>query len=182
MPTCVNNNDHYYNIKKNEMLIKNYKIIFVIFVLILGCSRETRRSIAIDLDRKDKVSIKDIFDSFEIIPLETTPKSIINGCDKIVFKDQKYYLLDIKQKALFIFNDKGRLLNKIKKIGRGPSEYTELSDFDINPYTNNIELLTPRGRILIYNQDTKYIKSIKLIGTRATHYFMNVNEDHICPK
>lgn len=155
------------------------KLIFVISILFTGCSTSNKKSIEIDLDNKEQVSIGDIFGRFEIAPLETSPKSLIYGCDKIVYHDQKYYLLDIKQKALLIYNDRGLLLNIIKEIGRGPNEYTELSDFDINPYTNHIELLTPRGRILIYNQDAQFVRSFIIRGVRATHYFINVSKDII---
>lgn len=153
--------------------------IFFIFLFSCGCNKNKLNLSCIDLDNMRDISINDIFSKIEVIPLETSKSCLLNNVDKVEFKNNSYYVLDKKQKAVFIFSETGKFIDKIKKIGRGPDEYTEIADYDINPLNMNIEILTPRGEILEYDPQLNFIKSIKLNGIRAVHYFKNLNRDTI---
>ena len=74
---------------------------------------------------------------------------------------------------------------KIQKLGVGPGEYSLLYDFNINPFTKELELLNPRGELLSYTIDGEFIKSQR-IPMRNASKFIPITEDtiifyHYCP-
>jgi hypothetical protein len=133
-------------------------------------------SIKIDVTRVSNVSMNDLYSWVELIPLETTDKSIIQEVNKLVYFENSFFILDENQNAVFIFDSCGKFLNKIQNIGNGPGEYSLLYDFDINYFTKNIELLNPRGELLIYNRNGSFVRSLK-IPLRAPQKFIVLTED-----
>jgi hypothetical protein len=160
-------------------------IVLSVLALILSCN-STRPEQSdqpaneqvriIDLKAKREISIWTIFSEIEIIQLETKEESIIKRPSKIIKSIDLYYILDTDQGALFRFNHDGTFKDKISNLGSGPGEYSLLYDFQINRFTGNIELLDPRGKILIYSSDLEFIEAIN-IPIRAIHNFFRINED-----
>ena len=169
--------------------MKPNRIIFLLSVLILfsGCKDYNEKSLEnginakfIDLNSIGRFSTSDIYKSIMIIPLETTDSSIINKVTKIVFHEGRYYILDEPQKTVFIFDDKGKYISKIDWIGDGPGEYGLLYDFEINRFTNNLELLDARGKLITSTLDGGFLGSTDLPASiRAVHKFCNLTDDII---
>jgi hypothetical protein len=110
-------------------------------------------AISVDLEKDDKVSVNDIFSDIEIIPLETNKESVFNSLfDKFfVMNDKYYYILDSRNESIFVFEQNGIFVKRINKKGQGPGEYTAIEDFNINRFTNNLEIISPWGYLLIYD-------------------------------
>lgn len=146
-----------------------------------SCSNATVKTegiIAVDPTKEDKISIHHFFDKIELIPLETNKASIITNAEKIIqFKDL-YYVLDVKQKAIIVFNEKGKFKFKIQNVGRGPEDYMSINDIVINHFDNTLEALSPQGQILKYDGYGKFLYSFNL-PIKAVHYFMPVSKDII---
>lgn len=136
------------------------RIAFLILTLVVvSCTPNSRSdkgdlkkdaTIQIDLDRKDKLSLYDLFSRVEVIPLETNEKSLLQfqlgEPDQVVVKNNHYYFLDESQDAIFIFNYKGRFVQKFDKRGSGPGEYISLDGFVVTDKTNQLEVLSSIGR------------------------------------
>jgi hypothetical protein len=104
---------------------------------------------------------RNLFASTQIVKLETNEHSLIGSVGKIIYENEKYYILDRNRQSVFIFDSKGKFINKLYKLGKGPEEYIELRDFDINK-NGDICILTFR-KILIYNSSTlNFIEERKL--------------------
>jgi hypothetical protein len=89
---------------------------------------------------------KDLVNDIKYIPLEKNEKSIFGTINKLIYKNERFFILDLQaEHHLYVFNDKGRFINKIGEIGKGPGEYIRLQDFDIS---NN-------GLIYLYNRQFK---------------------------
>ncbi|MBN1768280.1 MAG: 6-bladed beta-propeller [Prolixibacteraceae bacterium] len=57
-------------------------------------------------------------------------------------------------------------------------EYQGISDFEINQYTNNIEILDLWGSVFAYNNQGVFIEKYNLPDAiKAVHYFTNLNDD-----
>lgn len=137
-------------------------------------------AVSVDLDNVQTLSVFDVFSDIEIIPLETTAESGMNyPITKFVNHDGCYYVLDVRQKVILIFDHEGRFIRKIDKKGRGPGEYVELYDFNINPFTGNLEMMTSLGTVNIYDiTNEKFIKSFRIpMGELAVQYFASVTPD-----
>jgi len=138
--------------------------------------------VSIDLkNKKEDVSFYDLFKSVDIIFLETTEDNLISEATKTIYSDGIYYIFDRKQNGVFVFNNTGEFLFKIQNIGRGPGEFINIVDFEINQFTHSIDLLTPFGEVLKYNlENGAFISSFHLPeSVRAVHYFKNISQDSI---
>lgn len=152
--------------------MNHYFILFIAAFALTGCHRGNTESetsenetirLAIDLDRKsDKASFYDIFESVSLIQLETTDEALLNHIDKIIFQHDSIFIMDKKQGTIFLFDAKGRFLNKLAKLGAGPDEYVNLSDFAVNNYNNSLELLAAYDGITCYDLNFNFLKKIPL--------------------
>jgi hypothetical protein len=139
-------------------------------------------AIFVDLNKPEKVSLFDYFDSIELIPLETSDEILIMGIPKIIVHQDKYYAFDIQQNIIFVFDQTGKYLYRIDKKGQGSGEYTFINDFNVNPFSGNLELLEPYGRVLIYDLSGNYIETKRVVypDFRAVHEFAILdNHTHV---
>jgi hypothetical protein len=100
-----------------------------------------------------------LIDSIEIVKLETSKNSLIGNIRKTIYFNNKLYVDDISNSSIIIFNRNGSFVDKLSKRGKGPDEYIELRDFQIDD-SGNIHVLTYNG-IKTYNPSlslTNYIK------------------------
>ncbi len=155
-----------------------------------ACTHDKNRSYqeapiySIDIERDDQVSVLDLFSTVEIIPLETNEHSVmtflIGEPDKVIKFQGEFYFLDRNQRSIFIFNSQGKFIKKIDKQGAGPGEYISLSDFNINRFTHNLEILSSEGRcILVYNlKEFSFIEKIQFPKELPiVHHFQHINAD-----
>ena len=139
-------------------------LILTFIIAISSCSpsidsEKTERTIDIDLEKSIRYQPSLLFDSIQLIPLETNHESVFNKCEKLLITDDTYYIWDKRQKSILAFDKKGLFkFNTNIFLGRGPGEYGYLMDFDINPYTNNIEILEPFSRIAVYRPDASFVE------------------------
>jgi hypothetical protein len=71
-------------------------------------------------------------------------------------------------------------LNKINRHGKGPGEYPRIDDFEINPFTNNIEILCSFGFIYEFDLSGKFIKKYNLpLKGRGIHYMKDISKDDV---
>jgi len=118
---------------------------------------------AIDLDSTEVISISDIFESIDVVQLDTNEDCLISSISKVIYHDNKYFILDLKLQSLFCFDSNGRFLFKIFQKGQGPEEYLYLSDFNVDPYNNQLMLLEPFGSLLLFDLERgTFIKKVKL--------------------
>ena len=132
---------------------------------------QTEGVIFVDLDRPEKASLFDYFRSIELIPLETSSEVLIAGIYKMIVHEDNYYVLDPIQSIIFVFDKMGSFLFKIDNKGQGDGEYTHIQDFNINPFSGNIEILEAYGALHAYDISGNYIetKRITFPGFRVVH-------------
>lgn len=107
-------------------------------------------------DFNNLLQIDSIFNDITTIPLETKEECLITEIDKVLFLGNKMLIQDRAQK-LFVFNTDGEFLNEIGKKGKGPGEFIELRDSEIDK-DGNIYILDYK-KILKYNIYGSFLKS-----------------------
>lgn len=139
--------------------------VLLCLLLNLGCkenrsSRKLEIEADISLAKKDDVKqFSNIVDTCFFVNLETNKDNLIGKVDKIVLQNDKIYLLDKEQSSsIFIFDIKGNFISKIQKIGKGPGEYSELSDFNVNNAGNIIVNDGFQKKLIYYSSTGEYIK------------------------
>ena len=146
--------------------------ILIVFCIASSCKKQAENSIdvikiIVDMKTSKAKSIETIFSAIEAVPLETTENSLLKRCGKIICNDDKYYILDEGQNAIFIFDMQGHFLkNSMHKEGRGPGEYLSIVDFDINPQTGHIEILDVSAyKIRRYDEDFNFMNETTIPQT-----------------
>lgn len=137
-------------------------VFFLLFVMCFSmCTSKPQGDnvISVDLDKPEKASLFDYFSSIELIPLETTSDALIVGISKMVIHQDNYYTFDPVQQILFVYDKEGNFLYKINKKGQGEGEYLSFDDFNINPYSGNLEILDPYGKVHLYDLRGNYIET-----------------------
>ena len=117
----------------------------------------------VDIDARHEVSIFDLFERIELIPLETTDESIFNNIDRLIHHNGVLYIFDFRGHKILAFDSTGSFLFKIDDRGQGPQEYPYLADFEINRQGNVILVLDPITPDLIeYDLKGNYLRRTRL--------------------
>jgi len=137
----------------------------LILTIIFFCSCGSKRSkdsnnsdsvIRIDLlsePRSKVIKLSDFAANVEYIPLQTTKNSLLGEfAVKIVSVDNKIY---IKNSGLggeiMCFDISGKFLFKLQNLGRGPEEYTSITDFDVSSDNKILTVMSNVDRkLLVY--------------------------------
>lgn len=154
--------------------------IFCITLILLSCTKisDNDNYKKIDVKISNNISVYDLFSNIDLIPLETSADVLLEyPILKYVITDNYIYVLNQKQLTIFIFDKKGNYINKINRKGNGPGEYLSIIDFNINRFSNNVEILT-RYKVLTYDYiGKKFIKEYKLNTSDMPRSFHNVNSE-----
>jgi hypothetical protein len=118
-------------------------------------------------DVSEKILYSGLFDSMSYIALETSDDVLIKKITKIKLYKNKIFVCDEGMQSLFVFGMDGKFLWKINNIGRGPKEYFQLKNFDIDEKTDKIFLFSHSDKIQVYDTEGNFIEEygIPLIGT-----------------
>lgn len=105
----------------------------------------------------ESIKYSELFSSFEIIPLETTEDNHFGAMGVIIrIVGDHIYLLDrTKYKTIDIYTTKGDFINRIQNVGRGPGEYVNPAELDIDPKTGNVYIYDlATNRIILFDFKT----------------------------
>ncbi len=143
--------------------MKTRLLIFSIIIFCF-CSRKSTHEkdisdsvLRIDLlsEAEAKVTkLSEFAENIDYIPLQTTESSLIDrSILKIVNIDKKTYVKNSGFGGeIMCFDMNGKFLYKISNTGRGPEEYTFITDFDISSDDKNLIILSGSNhKLLIYN-------------------------------
>ena len=160
-------------------------LALIILTMFLCCcySKENNVIKTIDVQSPTGPEIKNLSDiatDIQYIPLETAPKALMRFVNYLKATDKKYYINTVLE--LLCFDKTGKFLYKLDKQGRGPEEYTYLSDYDILPDKKLVMVLaSSSNKLLLYNETDsgfQYLKKLDL-KIRPTYCDFIPNQDNI---
>lgn len=144
--------------------MRNLFILALATLSLVACTKtEKCTTEAIINDTPDMISNKGTkLSSFmevkNIIPLENSDSCLLGETEKVIKRDGIIYVKS-KGKPLTLFDKSGKFLNTVGKIGAGPEEYTQYTDFDIDG--ESVYIMT-MNKIQVYSRSGKWIKSISI--------------------
>ncbi len=116
----------------------------------------------------------EFFKKIEVIPLENRDSAYLNVscCFTYLKVEDKFYIMDMANKSIIIFNADGKWLETFNRYGRGPEEYVMLADMAYNEGLHSLDVLESTGTIISYDLEPPHrmIRRIKIPTVRATHY------------
>ncbi len=142
------------------------KYMFLMIAALLLCTCKSRQDspvTTIDVLSPAGTEIKNLSEiaaNIRYIPLETHPDAFMKGVGSLKEGNDKFYINTVLE--LLCFDKTGKFLYKLEQQGRGPGQYTYLSDYDIRPEKSRVIVLT-RGKLNFYNEsDTGFYLQKKL--------------------
>jgi hypothetical protein len=141
------------------------RIKLLALLLVIFCSCGSKRSedssnsdsvIRIDLLSEPKSTVTKLSEfaaDVDYIPLQTTKNSLLGEfAKKIVYVDNKIYINNSGLGGeIMCFNIYGKFLFKLDNTGRGPEEYTSITDFDVSSDNKFLTLLSSLNhKLLVY--------------------------------
>jgi hypothetical protein len=166
------------NIQRNNSSSRSYINICIMLLcgvfIFASCQKKQINVVEIEFDLDRKNGPTPVIKIDRIIPLELTKNSTLPGIYeiKVEYFDNKFYVLDIfGGRCMYVFNNKGLLVNKTK-VGRGPGELTNPYAFDIDEKNKVIQVhdqtlstITKLDPELNFISSSKY-DSIRIIDFR----------------
>jgi hypothetical protein len=141
-------------------------LILIVFFSCRSPEKPTDSPIVIDIDEViSNTNKKSFLETFEAISLGRNnaliPPNYTGALVGDIIKkyDNRFYLLDKKQRVIFAFDDKGNEIFQIKRQGRGPGEYLNIFDFFL--LDNQLHLVTSFGRVMVFENDL-YVRDYHL--------------------
>ncbi|NDV46526.1 6-bladed beta-propeller [Paludibacter sp. 221] len=162
--------------------MKKYIFLLIVVMVFVNCQEKQKPSssnISVDIEQRDKVSVFDIFNKIEIIPLETNDSSLIIEIDKLIPYYNRFYLFDYKMQKVSVFDDTGKFLFNVGNKGGGPDEYFHISDFDI--HYQKLSLVSPvDGNLISYDLEGGFLERYRLPDTQSSFKCLKyINNDTI---
>ena len=119
------------------------------------------KNIYVDLTKiENEKPLNEYIDQVDFIRLETTDSSLIRIISNLRVADRKIYIFDGSQGCIFVFDEKGKYLFKIDRLGRGPDEYSRILAFGIDQ--QNVIILG-LSELVLYNKDNgDFVKKIRI--------------------
>ncbi len=121
---------------------------------------------------KQEKRISQIFSDISLIKLETTPNSLIGEINKIFLTNNLIYISD--GLSIYLFDMNGQFKKRLHSNGKGPGEYTGISDFVVDE-NNTIEILNSGlQKVIRYDSTFKFIDEYR-INRYATNMALLIN-------
>jgi hypothetical protein len=99
------------------------------------------------------------------IPLETKQECLIGSVLQMRIVGDKILILNGANSDVhvLIFDKRGNFIRKVGRKGKGPGEYADAFDFDIEPGSNNLTILSPSEKKLMqYSLEGEFVQKIDL--------------------
>lgn len=152
---------HFYPIRCTTLLF-----VFSCFTMTYGAEKTPIPKT--ELSFKKAKTVVGTFSSVKYIPLEERKEAFFSEISKLIVHDSLIYIMDKRgRKKILCFTLHGQFICSIGKLGRGPGEYLNLKDFDIDEDGNVHLFSTYSKKIIIYKPNGEFLKEVK------THFYIN---------
>ncbi|MCK5820739.1 MAG: 6-bladed beta-propeller [Bacteroidales bacterium] len=176
---------------KNISKIKLFLIFLILFSsgqqIKINSSSNSDNPIKIDLagliDKEIKSTLSEIANDIEYIKLETTTKCYVGRVSKIYFSEQNIFIISggrLFGENIYMFDKSGKFIRKIGVKGKGPGEYTNALDIQVDSENQIIFILNNSpSELLLYSLNGKYIRKISLFDFDLVDRFMLLEQNNI---
>lgn len=138
--------------------MKYLGIFSILLLLLFSCTSRDKSKIEeiyrIELDdvQETTLTYSDIIDIQEWIVLDSLNECTIGDVAKIEEFNKEYYVLDKTiQKCVLVFDEHGKYLRRIGRIGQGPGEYAQIYDFTVNRRIGCVAVLSGLSKVYVYD-------------------------------
>lgn len=145
-------------------------LFYILLVFVLASCKSTEESVrTYNIDLSQKANLKDYFDGYSFVRLETNKECLLANPRKMDIVDNIISVLD--RDKIFFFDKSGKYLSKIDYVGKGHNEYIAIDDYC---FQDTLVYILTRAQKAIYAYGIKgnLIKKITLKDWYA-HIYSN---------
>ena len=143
-------------------------VFCVMFFFLGGCKQSPKTGHVVQIDLKQKgmneTDFLKLVTDIRLIPLETPDSVLIHFYDKLYINEHGIYILDSKERTLFMFNPDGTFRSKLCRVGRAPGEYMELDDFKVGNDGSLFLYDGGMGNLYEYDSCGNFIQKTELVS------------------
>jgi len=143
--------------------MKNKLICLIAFAMpfptMLNAVGPLKETIKINPTSEKHVTIQQISDQVEFLPIITEKNIFLNEVSKIIDSDSSFFLFSRTTPGIYQFNKKGVMQKSITDVGKGPGQINNPLDVCL---TNNRLIVLQNRLLIIYDHNLNYKNSIKL--------------------
>ncbi len=116
--------------KGMSLILRTLFIVCVLPSLVFGQGGTTDEFKSYDLNKNHrKVKLTDLIQEVEFIRLEETAESLLGNVQDVhIVGDKFVFMGDTFKGNIFVFDNQGKLINRINNKGNGPGQYSWLTD------------------------------------------------------
>lgn len=92
---------------------------------------------------------------------------LLGNISKLLCHNGNIYLLDKSSRSILCYNGEGELQFRICTVGRGPGEYTGISNFYLSGRKNRLYIIAPEKKLLEYSAITGELLSSRPIDAKT---------------
>ncbi|MGW8121219.1 6-bladed beta-propeller [Roseivirga echinicomitans] len=148
--------------------INKILIPITFLTLLISCNKwsenennKNTSAISLSLEQTESSQFSEVIDTIRYITLKSENSSRAFQIDKVLISNQSIYIFDYYAgQTLEVYDLFGNYKFHISNQGSGPDQYSEVQDFLID--NGNIEILDSNGKILFFDKNGQFNKSIKL--------------------
>lgn len=141
-------------------------LMIVCFFMLYSCGSKKEHSVIFlegIIDNSSTVYCGDYFDSIYYLPLETDSNCYIKEISKLICIDSSLFILDKKSERVLKYSKEGDFDRQIGSYGRGPSEYLQLADIEVDRDNKLLFVLSYGAqKLLKYDLAGHFIESFSL--------------------
>lgn len=140
-------------------------LLLLVTANIYSCKSDKRNNGPIIIDVEGAVGkytigkLSDYLKDIHYIRLETTDSSLLGDIIDICYEYGHFYISDAND-CCKIFDENGKFVRSIKRVGRGPEEYGEIRNISVNPTNGNLLILSSDAEIVEYKITGEFVRRI----------------------
>lgn len=138
-------------------MYRQLQILVLVVIVLFSCNKQ-KAGIEIDFSKKQQCKLSSIVDSVKTIQLETSSDCLIGKINAFYKDDGRLFIVDKRQKSIFIFSEEGNYINKICSVGRGKGEYMSTSAVCLDNFKKQFNIYDEyQEKIVTYNYNGDFI-------------------------
>lgn len=120
------------------------------------------KTYVVQLEEASNADFYTMFDSITYLPLQTVKGNEIGRVGRILYEQEKFFVLDDLAQCVYIFRVDGQYDCKIDAIGNGVGEYVRITDLAIDPIGQQVKIWDGmQMKIVSYDMEGHFVKETK---------------------
>lgn len=137
-------------------------LFFILFIALLGCSCSKKEDSGSKIkilvgENTELIRLQNMIDTTRIVQLESNESALLANIEDVFQINNRIYILDNQQNAVYMYDYNGKYLNKYDKQGGAEFEYTSLCDW---AHDDDFIYLLDFAKILVLDYNLNFIQAI----------------------